>query len=58
MKCSATTCISRKKRLAKGRDPFFVVICDWFARNEALELYRRRWDIETFSSPQATWVSI
>ena len=38
------------KRIAKGRDPFLAVISLGFSGDEALELYRQRWGIETFFS--------
>lgn len=38
------------KRIAKGRDPYLAVISWGFEGNEALELYRLRWGIETFFS--------
>ncbi len=36
------------KRIHRGRDPFLAVISGTFRSEEALELYRMRWGIETF----------
>ena len=38
------------KRIVKGRDPYLAVISFGFEGDEALELYRLRWGIETFFS--------
>ena len=38
------------KRIRNGRDAFVAVISHGFQGAEALELYRMRWGIETFSS--------
>ena len=38
------------KRIAKGRDPYLAVISWGFQGEEALEIYRLRWGIETFFS--------
>lgn len=38
------------KRIVKGRDPYLSVISHGFHGEEALELYRLRWGIETFFS--------
>ena len=38
------------KRIAKGRDPYLAVISWGFQGQEAIELYRLRWGIETFFS--------
>lgn len=38
------------KRIVKGRDPYLAVISWGFQGEQALELYRLRWGIETFFS--------
>ena len=38
------------KKISKGRDPHLAVISNLFSGQEALELYRLRWGIESFFS--------
>lgn len=38
------------KRIVKGRDPYLAIISHGFHGDEALDLYRLRWGIETFFS--------
>ena len=38
------------RRIAKGRDPYLAIISRGFQGEQALELYRLRWGIETFFS--------